>query len=222
MTSNGARDDVDADVVDHADADADAHVDGDIGSYAGQVASMPLRLQRGLTLVEILIAVLLSAILAVIAWRGLDHVARSSQQLVASTDRSQRLNQVMSQLELDLMEAAQLRQSGQFALQMMSFPIAEGAESSWLLLQRAMSEQLPTRAPRWVRWEVRDGVLTRSLSELGQSQALLSGLRGMELRPIGLALAQDPRSPPERWSGLEVLIVMQNGQRLRRVLSMRD
>jgi len=53
-----------------------------------------------------------------------------SQQLVASTDRSQRLNQVMSQLELDLMEAAQLRQSGQFALQMMSFPIAEGAESS--------------------------------------------------------------------------------------------
>jgi len=42
------------------------------------------------------------------------------------------------------------------------------------------------------------------------------------LRPIGLALAQDPRSPPERWSGLEVLIVMQNGQRLRRVLSMRD
>ena len=55
MTSNGARDDVDADVDDHADADADAHVDGDIGSYAGQVASMPLRLQRGLTLVEILI-----------------------------------------------------------------------------------------------------------------------------------------------------------------------
>jgi hypothetical protein len=27
---------------------------------------------------------------------------------------------------------------------------------------------------------------------------------------------------PERWSGMEVLIVLQNGQRLRRVLSMRD
>ena len=141
---------------------------------------------------------------------------------MSSTDRSQRLNQVMSQLEVDLMEAAQLRQSGQFAVQIMSFPVAEGSESSWLLLQRPMTEQLPARALRWVRWDVRDGVLTRSLSELGQSQALLHGLRGIALRPIGFALNQDPMSQPERWSGLEVLIVMQNGQRLRRVLSMRD
>ena len=185
-------------------------------------ASSRLRDQFGLTLVELLVAVLLSALLAVIAWRGLDHVARSSQQVVSSTDRSQRLNQVMSQLEVDLMEAAQLRQSGQFAVQIMSFPVAEGSESSWLLLQRPMTEQLPARALRWVRWDVRDGVLTRSLSELGQSQALLHGLRGIELRPIGFALNQDPMSQPERWSGLEVLIVMQNGQRLRRVLSMRD
>ena len=192
------------------------------GHVRGTDASFQVRDQYGLTLVELLVAVLLSALLAVIAWRGLDHVARSSQQVVASTDRSQRLNQVMSQLEVDLMEAAQLRQSGQFAVQIMSFPVAEGSESSWLLLQRPMTEQLPARALRWVRWDVRDGVLTRSLAELGQSQALLHGLRGIELRPIGFALNQDPMSQPERWSGLEVLIVMQNGQRLRRVLSMRD
>jgi prepilin-type N-terminal cleavage/methylation domain-containing protein len=125
----------------------------------GTDASSRLRDQFGLTLVELLVAVLLSALLAVIAWRGLDHVARSSQQVVSSTDRSQRLNQVMSQLEVDLMEAAQLRQSGQFAVQIMSFPVAEGSESSWLLLQRPMTEQLPARALRWVRWDVRDGVL---------------------------------------------------------------
>ena len=178
--------------------------------------------QAGLTLVEMLVAVLLSAMLAVIAWRGLDHAARSSQQVTASSDRSQRLNQVMAQLEVDLMEAAQLRQSGQFGMQMMSFPVAEGAEPSWLLLQRSMPEQQPNKVLRWVRWEVRNGVLIRSLTELGQSQALLEGLRGMELRPIGAVLSQDPLNQPERWSGLEVLMVMQNGQRLRRVLSMRD
>jgi general secretion pathway protein J len=178
--------------------------------------------QSGLTLVELLVAVLLTALLAVIAWRGLDHVARSSQQVISSTDRSQHLNQVMSQLEVDLMEAAQLRQSGQFAVQMMSFPVAEGAESSWLLLQRAMTEQFSSRTLRWVRWDVREGVLTRSLSEPGQSQGLLHGLRGMEIRPIGLGLSQDLLGQPERWSGMEVLIVLQNGQRLRRVLSMRD
>jgi len=180
------------------------------------------RAQSGLSLVEILVAVLLSAMLAVIGWRGLDHAARSSQQVVASSDRSQRLHQVLGQLEVDLMEAAQLRQSGQFAMQMMSFPVAEGSEASWLLLQRSITDQQPTRVLRWVRWEVREGVLTRSLTEAGQSQALLTGLRGMELRPMGVALSQDPLNQPERWSGIEVLMVMQNGQRLRRVLSMRD
>ncbi|NCV26079.1 MAG: hypothetical protein EBW58_07670, partial [Betaproteobacteria bacterium] len=137
-------------------------------------------------------------------------------------EQSQGLNQVMSQLETDLMEAAQLRQSGQFAVQMMNFPVAQGAESSWLLMQRAMSEASTARNLRWVRWDMRNGVLTRSLAETGQSQALLRDLRGMELRPIGPALSPETMNQPERWSGLEVLLVMQNGQRLRRVLSMRD
>ncbi|NBO13390.1 MAG: prepilin-type N-terminal cleavage/methylation domain-containing protein [Betaproteobacteria bacterium] len=178
--------------------------------------------QKGLSLIELLVALLLSAMLAVMAWRGLDHVARSSQQVIASTEQSQGLNQVMSQLETDLMEAAQLRQSGQFAVQMMNFPVAQGAESSWLLMQRVMSEASTARNLRWVRWDVRNGVLTRSLAETGQSQALLRDLRGMELRPIGPALSPETMNQPERWSGLEVLLVMQNGQRLRRVLSMRD
>ncbi|NCV56825.1 MAG: hypothetical protein EBW54_11615 [Betaproteobacteria bacterium] len=142
--------------------------------------------------------------------------------MIASTEQSQGLNQVMSQLETDLMEAAQLRQSGQFAVQMMNFPVAQGAESSWLLMQRVMSEASTARNLRWVRWDVRNGVLTRSLAETGQSQALLRDLRGMELRPIGPALSPETMNQPERWSGLEVLLVMQNGQRLRRVLSMRD
>ncbi|NCW01956.1 MAG: hypothetical protein EBW20_08985 [Betaproteobacteria bacterium] len=89
-------------------------------------------------------------------------------------------------------------------------------------MQRAMSEASTARNLRWVRWDVRNGVLTRSLAETGQSQALLRDLRGMELRPIGPALSPETMNQPERWSGLEVLLVMQNGQRLRRVLSMRD
>lgn len=58
--------------------------------------------QRGFTLLEVLIALTLMAVLSLLSWRALDVTARSSEQLSASTDDTLALVRVLGQLESDL------------------------------------------------------------------------------------------------------------------------
>jgi prepilin-type N-terminal cleavage/methylation domain-containing protein len=145
----------------------------------------PRARQAGLTLIELLVALLLMALLATLGWRGLDAVARSSVQVLSLAEQTQMIHQTLSQLEVDLMEAAQLRRNGLFALEMTS-PLAQDGwrssgqslsassavfqtaaqpqDASWILFRRAIPET-PTLTPlRWVRWQVRGGRLQRVLS----------------------------------------------------------
>lgn len=198
--------------------------------------------QAGLTLIELLVALLLTALIATLSWRGLDALARSSTQVLSQTEQTQRIHQTLTQLEVDLMEAAQLRRNGLFAL-MRSEISAQEAGS--IVFRRAIPES-PTLAPlRWVRWQVRGGSLQRVLSaellspdalaNLGSAaansaapaqgvhvQVLLEGVRAMQLRPIVPLTENEVLDRPERWSGLEVVLVQSDGRRLRRVLSLRD
>ena len=57
---------------------------------------------RGFTLVEVLVALLLMAILSAMAWQGLDGVLRARDASRESIDRTTRLATVLSQWEQDL------------------------------------------------------------------------------------------------------------------------
>ncbi len=59
--------------------------------------------EHGFTLVEVLIALLLMAILATLAWQGLDGVLRARDDSRASIDRTVRLSTVLTQWEQDLL-----------------------------------------------------------------------------------------------------------------------
>lgn len=59
--------------------------------------------QQGLTLVEVLVAVLIMAVLASMAWQGLDGIVRAREGNSASIDQTLRLNAVLTQWEQDLM-----------------------------------------------------------------------------------------------------------------------
>ncbi len=57
---------------------------------------------RGFTLVEVLVALFVMALMAALTWRGLDGVLRSRDAGRESVDRTQRLSTLMSQWEIDL------------------------------------------------------------------------------------------------------------------------
>jgi len=57
---------------------------------------------RGFTLVEVMVALLIMAILAALAFRGIDALVRAKDAALASTDRTLKMNTGMSQFEYDM------------------------------------------------------------------------------------------------------------------------
>lgn len=58
--------------------------------------------QQGFTLIEVLVALALMALLSIVSWRALDLVERSSSRLNASTDDTLALVRVLGQIESDI------------------------------------------------------------------------------------------------------------------------
>ena len=63
------------------------------------------RRAAGFTLVEVLVALAIMAILAAMAFRGVDALTRARQSALASTDRTLKLNTGMSQFEYDISQS---------------------------------------------------------------------------------------------------------------------
>jgi general secretion pathway protein J len=60
------------------------------------------REQQGFTLIEVMVAIMLMAVVSLIAWRGLDSVTRADAHLQASTEQTQGLLRALNQLQLDV------------------------------------------------------------------------------------------------------------------------
>lgn len=60
------------------------------------------RTQSGFTLIEVMIAIVIMAVISLIAWRGLDSMTRTNDQLQARTEETARLMRTLQQIEIDL------------------------------------------------------------------------------------------------------------------------
>ncbi len=60
------------------------------------------RRQAGFTLIEVMVAIMLMAIVSLMAWRGLDSIARASAHLEDSTEQGAALLRALNQLERDI------------------------------------------------------------------------------------------------------------------------
>lgn len=58
--------------------------------------------QKGFTLIEVMVAIMLMAVVSVIAWRGLDSVTRADQHLQASSEQTEVLLRALNQMQLDV------------------------------------------------------------------------------------------------------------------------
>ncbi|MGE0311173.1 MAG: type II secretion system protein J [Lautropia sp.] len=121
----------------------------------------------GFTLLELLIAIALMAVLALLSWRGLDTVLQTRTRLETESAELRSLTLAMSQMEEDLAHSTPVRmlELGQPELQVRI--AGEGNAQSLEMLREVDRTGMPTRIQRVV-YEVRGGVLMRGF---GQWQA---------------------------------------------------
>jgi general secretion pathway protein J len=128
---------------------------------------------KGFTLVELLVAIAVLAIVAVMGWRGLDGIIRSRQALTATMDQTRGLQLAFAQMQSD---CEHLAQDGSLR----NRPSLLAENDRLTLVRTVFAENEPSRL-QVVSYRVRDGVLTRREStatrDLQQLDALWQAAR---------------------------------------------
>jgi general secretion pathway protein J len=193
----------------------------------------------GFTLVEVLVALSLLAILGVISWRGLDYVTAQRERVDRETDELTGILRVLSQLERDVAQRAP-----DFMLPAPATPgmlppsiavlSATGGVMALEIVRIAPGAGGPARAQRVV-YRISDATLTRSASAAGtrwppapavDPVALLPGARRFAVRVMAggfwseLGKGEAGVQPPTRATALEVVIEAADGARYVRIFAL--
>ena len=112
--------------------------------------------QDGMTLIELLVAISILGIVAVMGWRGLDSIVRTRSALNAELEQTRALQLTFAQLQNDCAHLAD-------AALLPGRPPINAFADRLTLVRSVNSEGLPTRL-QVISYRVRDGVLTRRAS----------------------------------------------------------
>lgn len=193
----------------------------------------------GFTLVEMLVAIALLAILGVLSWRGMDYVATQRERLDRDTDELAAVLRVLSQLERDVTQRAP-----DFMLpapakpralppSIAVMPVAGGAVALEIL--RLAPGSGGSALLQRVIYRLGDSALVRSVSPAGSAWppapatnplALLPGSQRFAVRALAGGFWFDPArpdtgvQPPVRATGLEISIEAADGARYVRILAL--
>jgi len=119
--------------------------------------------QHGFTLVEMMVALTILALISVMSWRGLDAVLRADEQLGAQAARTQALFNALSQMARDLEQHVQApAQSEGGAVTALPASIrwqAEGQGPAMLLIERRADQGAGAQQ---IQWRLQDGRLQRA------------------------------------------------------------
>jgi general secretion pathway protein J len=109
--------------------------------------------KRGFTLVELLIAISVLAMVAVLGWRGLDSIVRARVALNADLEQTRGLQLAFAQMQSDASQVASVAGIG-------GRPILDAQPGRLTLVRTVFGDNQPSRV-QVVAYRVRDGVLTR-------------------------------------------------------------
>ena len=102
--------------------------------------------ERGFTLVEVLVALLMMALLATLAWQALDGVLRARDHSRDSIDRTVRLSTVLTQWEQDLQAVTDTEAVPALAFDGQTLRLTRRTEGGVALVAWSV------RSGRWLRW----------------------------------------------------------------------
>ena len=182
----------------------------------------------GFTLVEILVAISLLAVLGVMAWRGLDHVVAQRTHVEADSADTDRVLRTLAQIERDIAQrvpdALFVGRYGGRASLPLALQLSQDEDRDRIAVLRTLSG---TQGARTVLYAVEDAQLVRHLSdETGKRDAdrvtMLDAVRSLEIR----LLVQGQWATPEqidatagiRATAIRVTIERNDGARYVQVL----
>ena len=154
--------------------------------------------QRGFTLIEVMVAILLMAVVSLIAWRGLDSVTRADSHLQASSEQSDRLLRALNQLQRDVemragIELTEPKKVGVDDEPLSAPPaiIVRSSDSKGFRLDIIRSAADQPGALQRVRWWVKGDTLFRAVAAArsryplpapGAGVAVLEGVSDVQVR----------------------------------------
>jgi general secretion pathway protein J len=100
----------------------------------------------GFTLVEVLVALVIMAVMAGLAWRGIDGLARAREVIESSIQGTERLNTVLAQWEADLLALYDTQSVPALAFDGATLRLTRTSEDGVQLVAWQLREQ------RWLRW----------------------------------------------------------------------
>ena len=124
--------------------------------------------QRGLTLIELLVAISILAFVAVLGWRGLDGIVRARVALTADMEQTRGMQLAFAQLQSDCSQLVTTATIPSRA------PLVTDRERL-MLVRTVFADDQPTRL-QVVTYQVKEGVLTRRESGPTRDLKELDGL----------------------------------------------
>ena len=190
--------------------------------------------QRGFTLIEVMVAILLMAVVSLIAWRGLDSVTRADSHLQASSEQSDSLLRAFNQLQRDVEMRAgvELTEPKKVGVddESPSAPPAltvRSSDSKGFRLDIIRSAADQPGALQRVRWWVKGDTLYRAVAEArsryplpapGAGVAVLDGVSDVQVRvwEVDKGWRQLSGNRREDPLGLEVRLTRETAQGVER------
>jgi len=123
---------------------------------------------RGFTLIEMIVAISILALVAVLGWRGLDSIVRARVALTAELEQTRGMQLTFAQLQSDTAQLAPTALVG-------ARPALAVTPDSLLMMRMVHADQQPTRL-QVVSYRLRNGVLTRQESSSTRDLIALDAL----------------------------------------------
>jgi len=123
------------------------------GNNCGTSIRMPPLKHRGLTLVELLVAISVLGFVAILGWRGLDGIVRARVALTSDLEQTRGMQLTFAQLQNDCAHLA----SASVIPDRVPITIEQGR---LILIRTVFADNQPSRL-QVITYAVRDGILTR-------------------------------------------------------------